>query len=162
MELQNRYLRADDIRSEQTWELLAWLEKRGADEFTFRADGLEGGSTPFCDAVETVLSQYRLDPVVRDYWSIPVGFPRSGPTPLWRLNAGSRTVLRTVFVPGLFAYQVGNWEIGCIEDLVVYRSGAIVLGIVSHEREALLSLTEHEHDELAALGIVSRPEPQWI
>ena len=162
MDLRNRYLRADEVRPEQTWELLSWLEERGAGEFTFHTLGLEGGGTPFCDAVEAVLSPHRLAPAMRDHWSIPVGSPPSGLMPLWQLNRGSRAVLRIVFVPGLFAYPVGAWEIGCIEDLVVYRNGAIVLGIVSHEREGMLSLSEAEHEAVAALGIVSRPEPQWI
>ena len=37
-----------------------------------------------------------------------------------------------------------------------------MLGIVSHEREGLLQLTELEYAEVATLEIPSGSKPQWI
>jgi len=83
-------------------------------------------------------------------------------TELWGLSSASVAVLQRYFVEGLFMYPTSEWEEGCLEDPIFYRNGQIMFGIVTHEREGILTLSEFEHSEVAALGICSRERPEWI
>lgn len=160
--LQTRFIVADDIRPEQTWQLAAWCAAHGATEFRLDLMSLKGHPAPFCDAVETALAPFRRPEARREHMSTLVGQPRVRPTELWTVSAESLRVLQRHLDEGLFTYLAGEFETGWLEDPTFYRDGELMLGVVSHEREGLLRLTELEHAEVAALGIPSRSEPQWI
>jgi hypothetical protein len=151
-----------DFRPEQTWQLLAWCIGRGADEFTVSRLGLEGHETPFCDAFEAVLSTWRRPAAMREGMSAPVGQPIVRSTDLWNLRLETVLVLREYFDSGLFTYSVGDWKTGCLEDPVFYRRGELLLGILSHESYGVLAVTEQERLELAAIGIRTRDQPEWM
>ena len=38
-------------------------------------------------------------------------------------------------------YPTSEWDVGCLEDPTFYRPGTLMLGIVSHEHEGVLTLT---------------------
>ena len=83
-------------------------------------------------------------------------------TTLWSLDDASIAVCRRYFTAGLFMYPTGDWNFGCLEDPIFYRDGEIMFGIVTHEREGLLSLSPDEHAQVALLGIRTRDEPEWL
>jgi hypothetical protein len=160
--LQTRFIAASEVRSEQTWQLLDWCRSSGADEFALSLLGLEGYTTPFTARLEAALAPFHLPAAVREQVTVYSREDVARLTQRWALTSESVTLLQEFFDQGLFTYPVGEWEIGCIEDPIVYRNGDVMLGIVSHERRGVLVLTELEHAEVAALGIHIRPEPPWI
>lgn len=157
-----RFLRATDFAPGQSWTLLDWCRAHGADEITFKLLGLEGHSSPFTDRVEEELAPLRLPPAPRRHLNVYEGEDEVRPTHLWVLGDGSVAVLRRYFADGLFTYPLGEWETGCIEDLIIYRGGRLLLGIVSHEGEGMLYVTPAEAADLKARGIPTRDQPLWI
>lgn len=150
-----------DFRPDQTWELLDWCIKRGADEFTVQRLGLQGYETPFCDAFEAKLSPWRRSQATRKLMSAFVGQPIARPTALWELRSETVLILREYFDSGLFTYSVGDWKTGCLEDPIFYRRGELLLGVISHESYGVLAVSNEERAELAAIGIRTRDKPEW-
>ena len=157
-----RFLRAEEISVDQSWALLRWCAARGASEFTLSMLGLKGYTMPFCDHVAGALAPFRLDDANREHPTAPTRDQIVRRTELWRLSDDTIALFITFFAEGLFTYTAGEWETGCLEDPVIYRDGEMVLGVVSHEQEAVLRLTAAEHQEIATLGIATRDTAQWI
>ena len=84
------------------------------------------------------------------------------PTQLGSLETASVGLLKSYFHNGLFTYPTSDWEAGCLEDPIIYRRGAVMLGIVSHEREGILTLSDSEHHDVATLGIRTHERAEWI
>ena len=71
-------------------------------------------------------------------------------------------VLKGLFVEGLFMYPTSEWEEGCFEDPTFYRNGDLMLGVVTHEREGLLRVTEVEFGELERAGYRTFERSKWL
>jgi hypothetical protein len=160
--LRDRFIAASDVTPDQTWRLLEWCAQHGADEFTVAMLALEGSSATFLGEAEAALKPFERPTALRRALTVLVGRPAVQPTKLWSLNAESIAILKRLFTEGLFTYPTSEWEVGCLEDPAFYRDGGVMLGVVSHEREGVLSLTESEQAQVAALKIPTRDRPQWI
>lgn len=158
----NRFLRADDIRPADTWALVEWCGESGATEFSISLLGLQGEPTPYCDELERSLRPFQLADAPRPQTTWLVGAESVQPTPLWRLTAESVAILAQYLDEGLFTYPAGEWRTGCIEDPTIYRDAQIMLGVVSHEREAILTIRADENTALRRLNITFHEEPEWI
>ena len=158
----DRFLFADDVAAAQTWDLVTWCTQHGATEFTVEELGLQGHPTPFLDRFDADMQAFRLADEHRPRMSGRSKADLVRKTELWGLSSASVAVLQRYFVEGLFMYPTSEWEEGCLEDPIFYRNGQIMFGIVTHEREGILTLSEFEHSEVAALGICSRERPEWI
>jgi hypothetical protein len=160
--MKERYIVADDIDRNRSWVLVQWCAANGASDFTLSLLGLEGYATPFLDRVEAALAPFRLSMQDREHLTAPTRDQLVQPTQLWHVSDETIRLLMGFLDDGLFTYPAGEWETGCLEDPVIYRRGEIILGVVSHEREGLLRLTEVEHNQIVALGIPTRENAQWI
>jgi hypothetical protein len=83
-------------------------------------------------------------------------------TEVWSYSPESLAVLKDLFPDGLFEYPAGGHPDGWLEDPAFYRQGALVLGVVSHEREGLMDLTELEWAAFSAAGFLSHDRGEWI
>ncbi|MEO8621272.1 MAG: hypothetical protein ABI625_09425 [bacterium] len=158
----HRFLFADDMSADQTWQLLAWCVDKGASDFTVDRLWLQGKAAPFPDRFEAEMAPFRLDAQVRPRMSAAKRDELNRSTDLWLLSGSSIGVLRAYFPDGLFTYPTSEWDEGCLEGPTFYRDQQIMLGVVSHEREGILTLTAAEHDAVAALGIASRDQPERL
>jgi hypothetical protein len=149
------YLRDADFDSVSSWRILSWCLANGADEFTI--DGESSTLSSFYEAVEP----YRLPNGVRRRSSALRSEDLDRSTELWQLNSSTIAAIQSALHDGLFTYQVSMS--GWLEDLTLYRSGEIVLAIVTHEHEGFLWVTDMECAELRNLdGIVLHETAEWI
>ena len=72
---------------------------------------------------------------------------------LWRLDEESLAVLRGLLPEGIFTDRQGNTD-GWIEDLTIYEARQIRLGVITHEHEAALNLSEIEHARLREMEVL--------
>lgn len=158
----NRFLVADDLTPDQSWQLLRFCQARGATELTVVQLSLQGGPTTFIDRFAADMAGHARAHQLRPHLSGTSLEDFTRMTALWTLDDASVDVLHRYFTDGLFMYPAGTWDVGCLEDPIFYREGEIMFGIVTHEREGMLSLTDVEHGEVAALGIRTRDEPEWL
>ena len=155
------FIRADEIGAAQSWRLLAWCAAQGADEFFVRQMSIEGRPEPYLDRVNALLAPYRLPPAVRPRTVVYMGYPDRELTDLWALTPESIQTLEVVLPDGLLAppsYDEDGW----LEEPTVYRGGEIMLGIVSHEGEGFVNLTDAERGAVEALGVRLHPAGLWI
>ena len=82
------------------------------------------------------------------------------PTELWRLNSKSFAVLPEFLPDGLFTYE--SSETGWFENPVFYRNGEFMLGVVSHENEGILRVTEAEKQILEVEGFPFRSFGSYV
>ena len=144
-----------DLDPEKAWELFAWCLIRGADELTLHAIVMQGGSTKELEAFENLAAADRLADAARPTMNSYTAEKR----PLWRLTPATLGALRLAFPRGPFEYFPSDaWY----EDPILYRDGEIVLGIITHESEGVLIVSAEERDELDLLGIVYRPDGEWV
>ena len=164
--LSTRYVFAADVSSGAMWRLLDWCVSRGATEFTLAVVSAELDSRPQPAPTVPALQPFGRGRAPRERVTVPWGEDSVSDTVLWTLCAESVAVLRELFPDGLFQYPGaslvedlphGEW----FEDPVIFRSEAIMLGVISHEGAALLELTAEEHAEVARLGIPTREVPPW-
>ena len=160
-QLQDRFVTAGELTPEQTWRLVEWCAEHGADEFTIAMLSLEGSSATFLEHTEVSLKPFERSIAPRKRVTVLAGQPPMQPTKLWALTTDSIAVLKGLFANGVFT-KPSYGEQGWLEDPTLYRADAIILGIVSHESEGVLTLTENEHAQIAAMGIRTRGQPQWI
>ena len=139
--LEDRFISARDVTADASLRLLAWLLERGADAFTVVVMAIHGEAAPVADAFEDALAPFALPP------------GDAHEMRRWALTPESLAALRPFVADGLFVCTVG--PAGWLEDLAVYRRGARVLGVDTHEGEAVLRLTPEEHAEVRALGVAS-------
>ena len=155
----NRFIFKEDYPGHRSWSLLDWCVQRGADEFSLQMLWLEGSDAPLVEAAEKELARFALAPAPREF---VIGTPSVREAPLWSLTSESIAVLKRLFVDGLFMNPTSAWEEGCFEDPTFYRRGALLLGIVTHEFEGLLSVTEAELAELEQAGYTSFERSKWL
>jgi hypothetical protein len=146
-------LRLPPIEAEASWQLVEWCMSKGADEFTLagvHTGGDDPSSVALFQAFDKVATGYRLPPAPREHLSKRPNEEWMQDTSLWRLNEETILLLKQVLPEGVFTYDVGSeaW----FEDLAVYRQRNLMLGIISHEREGILQVTEREKAELESAG----------
>ena len=159
--LVDRFIMAGDVTPEQTWRLVDWCAEHGADEFTLAMLLMDNSPAPFLDGVTAALKRFERVPAPRKAVTVWADESAVQTTRLWDLTPESIAVLKGLFPNGLFAapsYQ----EVGWLEDPTLYRDAQMMLGIVSHEHEGVLTLTDLEHVHVAALGIPTRESSEWI
>lgn len=152
------FLRADEVSPEQSWALLAWCVAHGGTELFLRQMSLVGEPEPNLDHVNAQLAPFRLPPAVRERTVVYDGHPDSELSDLWALTPESITVLRRLLPDGLFAppsYDEGGW----LEEPTIYRGGALLLGVVSHEGYGIIECAPAELVDLQARGIPVRTSP---
>ncbi len=81
--------------------------------------------------------------------------------PTWRLNADSIALLKSLLPEGLFTYGI-NEQDQWLEDPIVFRNGGLFLGIVTHEAEGVLRITDEEESQLNALGLALKHKGKWV
>jgi hypothetical protein len=155
-----RWFHRGDLTPAQTWQLVEYCASRGATDFTVCLVTLEGSAAPNCVEAEAALRPFELPEAPRALMTVLAGQPRVQPTRLWRLVPEAVAALRPFLPEGLFDYPSADWDAGWLEDPTVYRAGTVMLGVVSHEGEGVLTLSPAEHAEVAALGIRTRAAPR--
>lgn len=155
-----RYLLENNLRRDRTSPLLEYLLHAGADEFSVRVMALQETLAPFADAFEDELGPFERPIALRPAPETSRSTAPVRPVRVWSLTARSLHHLLSFLDDGVFQTPAG--PDGWLEDLTVYRNGALVFGVVSHEREAVLSLTPNVHDAIARLDISSIASSQWL
>lgn len=155
---------SDDYDRITSWQLARWCKKHGANEFTLSAITVEGEDRALFERFDGLTEPFRLPKEKRRNLTAygsgfgPDAFTRS--TELWRLTSASFTVLQEFLPDGLFTYEsaLGGW----FEDPVFYRNGEFMLGVVSHENEGIVRVTEAERQLLIAEGFKFRPRGSYV
>jgi len=155
-----RRLDPESVPAAATGPLLRALVAMGADELTVAVRSLADEAAPVADAFEDALALFELPPARR---RVLVDVEESDGTRTvrrWTLSEASVAALLPFLARGPL-HHAPTPE-GWLEDLVVYRGGEIVLGVVSHEREGVLRLGAAEHAAIAALGVRSHATDRSI
>ena len=155
----NRFIFSHDFVGQQSWNLLKWCGTHGASEFTLAMLSLQDSPAPFLDGAEKLLEPFVLPAAPREF---VIGEPLVRPATLWSLSQESIAALKHLFPDGLFMYPTSEWEQGCIEDPTFYRQGRFFLGIVSHEHEGKLTVSEAELVELERAGYRMSEHSEWL
>jgi hypothetical protein len=155
----DRFIFKEDFAGQDSWNLLDWCAMHGADEFSVAMLSLQGSTAPFLERAEKLLEAFVLPPAPREF---VIGRPLIREAPLWALNSESITALKRLFPEGLFMYPTSEWEEGCLEDPTFYRHSALLLGVVSHEGEGRVSVTEGELSELEHVGYKMFSQSKWL
>jgi len=158
--LEVRYVSEHGLCGERGPRLLRYLLAHGADEFSITVMALQDTQAPFADAFEDELGAYERPVARRRVVTDADGNDFARPVRLWTLNEESLQRVLSFLADGLFNGPAG--PDGWLEDLAIYRAGELVLGLVSHENEGVLRLTQQEHADVAALGIRSERDAEWI
>jgi len=158
--LEVRYVFEQSLHDDRGPRLLHYLLERGADEFSITVMALQDTQAPFADAFEDELGPYELRSARRRVISRADLHDQSREVRLWAFTQASLDRLLSFLDCGIFHCPAG--PDGWLEDLTVYRKGELALGLVSHEREGVLRLTEDELSKLAALDIPFERDAQWV
>ncbi len=163
-ELITLHLYAEDYDSLKSWQLATWCKKRGANEWTLAEVRVKRAETTLFERFEELTQHFRLPQTKKRrslYYGRAAG-PNSfiRPTPLWRLTSASLAVIQEFLPDGLFTNKGGK-EVG-FEDPIFYRNGEFMLGVVSHEKEGILRVTQTERGMLEAEGFPFRPFGTYV
>jgi hypothetical protein len=123
---------------------------------------LEGSGAPLLEEVTAAFSPFQRPAKIRQHLTGTTMKDLRRTTDLWSLTLETIELLKEYFSEGLFTYPTSEWDNGCLEDPTFYRGGTLMLGIVSHEREGVLTLTAGEHDEVEGLGLATHQRSRWI
>ena len=134
--------------------LLWWALERGADEFSVTGILTEGGSRDAFDAFDRLADQHKLPPQPRYQLGGKVEM-----TELWRFNPDTINALRVAFPRGYFQYFP---EDAWFEDLMVYRQGELILGVITHESEGVVRVTLEDRRELDGRWLVYDTKGQYV
>ena len=137
------------LSAAESWRLLRWCIEHGAAEFTVTVRCAAGEMAPIADAFEDAFAASHIG-IARRRVLASDSEAKSQAVRLWALNEEAVVALRTFMSGGLFTHVVDPR--GWLEDLAIYRDGALMLGIVTHEQEGVLRATPQEVRELETLG----------
>jgi hypothetical protein len=152
--LVKRYLTPSDFSTEETWRLVDWCKRHGADEFTIDCVGPDAATTARgWRRFEKMLEPFALGQKVRERMSGPTADELTRATELWELNDRSISALQHALPAGLIQYEPR--EDAWFENPVLYRGGDLMLGVLSHEAFAVLRVSDLEAGELASAGFIS-------
>lgn len=129
--------------------ILEYLLAQGADEFTITVMAIQDTPAPFADAFEDALEPFSrandIRPVLTESPDNALREVR-----LWALTRESLDELLRFHAAGLLATDVG--PNGWLEDLIVYRRGELIFGVVSHEQTIVLRVANDERETLSNMG----------
>lgn len=147
-----RRLSREQLRGDRGAQLLRYLLQRGADEFSITVMALQDTQAPFADAFEDELAPFERAPDVRPVATKPDCAEAIREVRLWSFTEDSLVRLLSFLDDDIVMCPAG--PDGWLEDLAVYRDGALVLGVTSHEQEGELWLTRDEQADVARLGVL--------
>ena len=153
-------MRAEDYDGPTSWRLAKWCQKHGADEWTVSLIGTKKTVAGQHEQFEALVQPFRVSPAMRDNMTASPGKPFIRTTELWRLNSASFALLQQFLPEGLFTYSYDKDE--WMEDIVLYRKGELILGVVSHEGEGYVRVTERERPLLEAERFVFVPRGNYV
>ena len=149
-----RYLAPSDFSAVESWRLVEWCRKLGADEFTVDCLGSEQHvEAKVWRPFEKAVRPFSRGEKVRERMSGRTADDLTRSSKLWELNATTVGALQRALPGGLLAYDPDGR--GWFEDPVFYRGGRLMLGVLSHEAFAIMSLSDGESVELSAAGFPS-------
>ena len=154
---------AEDYPPTQYWRLVEWCKQQGADEWTATAVRTQKGRkahTKVFDRFETLTAPFRLANAPRRHLTCSRSNPFVRPLELWRLTSKSLDALKEFFPDGVFKDQTAGE--GGYEDLILYRRGELMLGVVSHESEGVLRVTSEERQSLEREGFPFRISGRYV
>lgn len=126
------HIYAEDYDPLKSWQLATWCKKHGANEWTISSVTVRGAGTTLFERFEEAAQRFHLP------------------------KAKRRQLTARRKVDGLWNFT--SW----FEDPVFYRNGEFMLGVVSHENEGLLRVTQVERRMLEAKGFPFRPFGSYV
>lgn len=152
--LVKRYLAPSEFSAQETWRLLEWCRKLGADEFTIDCLGPDPAVAQKArHRFEKVLKPFSRGNETRERMSGRTVDDLTRITELWELNQTTAGALKQVLPAGLFQYEPSDGS--SFEDPVIYREGRLMLGVLSHEAFGVLCISTSESAQLEAAGFPS-------
>lgn len=149
-----RYLTPSEFTPNETWRLVEWCKSLGADEFTIDCLWTDAAvAQKAWRQFDMVLKPFSRGEETRERMSGRTVDDLTRRTDLWELNQVTVGALKQVLPAGLFQYE--PWGDSWFEDPVIYRDARMMLGVLSHEAFAVLSITELESTQLLAAGFPS-------
>jgi hypothetical protein len=142
----------------ESWRLARWWVEEGADEFTARVLCADDQGTR-ADQFEDTFAGRFIATDLRHLVAAPDEEPERH-VRVWRLDEEALQALRAFLPDGLFTHRVDPH--GWLEDLMLFRDGELVLGVVTHQREGLVRVTADELRELERIGFDFAPEATAI
>jgi hypothetical protein len=158
-DLELLHIFGEDLPPNRGWELLDWCHASGADEFTIYA--IESGEHPeiVFEPFDLAVSAFKRPPAPRRRLSWRPDEEPVAETELWALTPETLAAIHYAFPRGPFDYYPTD---GWFEDLWVYRAGELMLGIITHEQEGVLRVTQQEKHELKRLGFPFRDTSRYV
>lgn len=148
-----------DYPLDRAWGLVEWCYRHGAEEFTLYGIVCDGASDALLRPFDQAAAAHKRQPANRRRLSWGQGDEPVALTELWSLSAATLAALRLAFPYGPFDYRPADaW----FEDLALYRGGELMLGLISHEHEGILRVTEREQAELATTGFPVGRRGAWV
>jgi len=142
----------------ESWRLARWCVEHGADEFSVRVLCAQDQGTRADQFEDSVADRFIMTDLRR-----VAAAPNDEPARhlrLWRLDEDALQALRPYMQDGLFTHRVDPH--GWLEDLTFFRSGQLMLGVVTHQREGVVCVTADELRELERIGFDFAPEATAI
>jgi hypothetical protein len=142
------------LSAAETWQLVEWCRKQGADEFTIDClnSDARAGEKLWLEFLALV-KPYARGEAVRERMNGQTVDDLTRRTSVWELNPFTVGALRQALPGGLFQYD--PWEPAWFEDPILYRNGEMQLGVLSHEAFAVLRVSESEAEDLKDAGFPS-------
>ncbi|MEO7102322.1 MAG: hypothetical protein ABI311_03215 [Gemmatimonadaceae bacterium] len=159
-QVQSRHISPNGFPAHVTPRLLRWLIAAGVDQFTLTVMGIHGEIAVDADAFEDAIEPFVLGLERRRVLIDADGQGSTREVRLFTLNEASVDALLPYLAGGLF-HNVASPD-GWLEDFACYRSGELVLGVVTHLQEGTMRLTAAEHAEVAQMGISSSESDEWV
>lgn len=148
-----RFLVPSEYSPDESWRLVEWCRSLGADEFTI--DMIVESSQPhrLHVAFDREVTPHARSRARRERMSGKTADDLHRETDLWNLNRSTVDALKHALPAGIFQYDPrdGGW----FENPILYRSGELMLGVLSHEAFAVLRVSDRESAQLAAAGFPS-------
>jgi hypothetical protein len=157
-----RFFFASDNPGRETWQLVSWVHRLGATEFSLNVMRVDPsvGPSPFIDKLEAELDAYRLPDDEREHLELSDTVPLTRVCKLWRLTDESIAILERYLPEGLVVEPTYSTE-GWLENPRFYRNGELILGAITHESGGFVRLESAEVEMLASLPVVFRDEWHW-
>ncbi len=151
---------AEDYPRIKSWQLMQWCKKQGADEWTVAAISVEGAPSGLLDRFDEAMTPFRLPSASRRHLTASRDALFVRTAEFWKLTSASFAALQGFFLDGLFTNR--SDDEGWFEDLMLYREGELMLGVVSHEGEGILRVTPEERQSLERDGFPFRISGRYV
>ena len=132
----------------ESWRLARWCVEHGADEFTVQVLCAADQGTR-ADQFEDTFHDRFVTTERRRVVAAP-GEALVRQLRVWRVDEDALQALRSFLPDGLFTHRVDPH--GWLEDLMLFRLGELMLGVVTHQREGVVRVTAEELRELERIG----------